>query len=220
MITNNFKNFCLQLIIVLSPYLLSAQENKTDTSRITADKNYRKEIESLAQQPAIKLAFKTIVDLDAETIQNLITLTEIPAPPFNERKRGQKFKEMIEAIGADSVWIDRAGNVIALRKGKTGKKTVVLEGHLDIVFPEGTDVTVKHKGDTLYAPGINDDTRGLTAVLTILKAMKKAQVKTDANILFAGTTGEEGLGDLRGVKQLFSGEIPKIESYIAISCYF
>lgn len=216
MLIKNHIKFFLQLLIVAAPYIVKAQENKADTSRIVADKKYHKEVELLAQQSLIKSSFKTIVDLDAETIQNLVTLTEIPAPPFKEQKRGQKFKEMIEAIGADSVWIDKAGNVIALRKGKSGKKTVVIEGHLDTVFPEGTDVTVKHKGDTLSAPGISDDTRGLTAVLTILKAMKKAEVKTDANILFVGTTGEEGLGDLRGVKQLFSGEIPKIDSYISI----
>ncbi len=216
MIIDNYKVFFLQLMIVFSPNLLFSQQSIGDTNGITAGKNYRKELEDLAQQPAIKSAFKTIVELDAETIQNLITLTEIPAPPFKEQKRGDKFKEMIEAIGADSVWIDKAGNIIALRKGKSGKKTIVVEGHLDTVFPEGTDVTVKHRGDSLYAPGISDDTRGLTAVLTLLKAMKKAQVKTDANILFVGTTGEEGLGDLRGVKQLFSGEIPKIDSYIAI----
>jgi tripeptide aminopeptidase len=111
--------------------------------------------------------------------------------------------------------MDIAGNVIALRRGKSGKKTVVVEGHLDTVFPEGTDVTVKQKGDTLFAPGIGDDTRGLNIVLTLLKAMNLAKIKTDSDILFIGTTGEEGLGDLRGVKQLFNSGL-KIDSYISI----
>ncbi|HMF70789.1 MAG TPA: M20/M25/M40 family metallo-hydrolase, partial [Flavitalea sp.] len=127
-----------------------------------------------------------------------------------------KFMEMMRAIGADSIWIDKAGNVLALIKGKTGKKTVMLEAHLDTVFPEGTDVTVKQSGDTLRAPGIGDDTRGLAVLLAVMKSMKQAKVKTDADIVFGGIVGEEGLGDLRGVKQLFKDQKPKIDSYIAI----
>jgi di/tripeptidase len=122
---------------------------------------------------------------------------------------------MLKAAGADSIWTDKAGNVIALRKGKKRNRTVVIEGHLDTVFPEGTDVTVKQKGDTLFAPGIGDDTRGLTVVLTLLKAMNQTKIQTDADILFVGTTGEEGLGDLRGVKQLFNSDL-KIDSYISV----
>ena len=97
---------------------------------------------------------------------------------------------MLQENGVDSIWVDAAGNVVALRRGTSGKKTVVIEAHLDTVFPEETDVTVKHKGDTLYAPGIGDDTRGLAVLLTLLKAMNKANIKTDANVLFIGTTGE------------------------------
>lgn len=216
MVFSTFKKGFLQLCFLLPAFQSGGQETSADTTLVTADKKFSIEMQSLASQPAMKVALKTIVDLDPETIQTLITLTEIPAPPFKEQKRGEKFKEMLLAIGVDSLWIDKAGNVIALRKGRTGKKTVVIEGHLDTVFPEGTDVTVKHRGDTLYAPGISDDTRGLAAVLTILKAMQKAKIKTDANIYFVGTTGEEGLGDLRGVKQLFNGEIPSINSYISI----
>jgi tripeptide aminopeptidase len=103
-----------------------------------------------------------------------------------------------------------------LKKGRSRKKTVILEAHLDTVFPEGTDVTVKQSGDTLRAPGIGDDTRGLAVVLAVMKAMKQANIKTEGDVLFAGIVGEEGLGDLRGVKQLFNDGKPKIDSYIAI----
>jgi tripeptide aminopeptidase len=143
-------------------------------------------------------------------------LNEIPAPPFKEEKRAAKFLEMLRAIGVDSVWIDEVGNVLGLVKGKSGKKTVLLEAHLDTVFPEGTDVTVKHHGDTLVAPGIGDDTRGLAVVLAVLKTMKATKIKTEGDIIFAGTVGEEGLGDLRGVKALFKDGKRKIDSYIAI----
>ncbi|OYU55679.1 MAG: peptidase M20 [Chitinophagaceae bacterium BSSC1] len=200
--------FFLISILYLQPICLSAQQN-------SSSKQYHDEIRLLANQPSIKSAFQTIVDLESETMKNLITLTQIPAPPFKEKERAAKFKQLLQAIGADSIWIDGGGNVIALRKGKSGKKTVVIEGHLDTVFPEGTDVTVKQRGDTLFAPGIGDDTRALTVVLTLLKSMNQAKIKTEADILFVGTTGEEGPGDLRGVKELFKSGL-KIDSYISI----
>ena len=205
--------------LLISATTLAIGQEGTDTSAgpgIRVDQQYLKEMTALAKKPVIINAFKSIMQLEPETYQNLITLTEIPAPPFKEQKRAAKFMEMIKAIGADSIWIDVAGNVIALKKGKSGRKKVVLEGHLDTVFPEGTDVTVKHKGDTLMAPGIGDDTRGLAVLLAVMKSMQQANVKTDADIYFIGTVGEEGLGDLRGVKQLFTPGGLKIDSYIAI----
>jgi len=182
-----------------------------------ADKKYVTEIKSLAEKPVVKKAFQTIVEMEPQTIANHILLTEIPAPPFKEEVRARQYATMLKAAGADSVWTDNVGNVIALRKGKDGKKTVVLEGHMDTVFPEGTDTKVKHRGDTLAAPGVADDTRALSVVLTVLTAMEKTGIETNANVLFIGTVGEEGQGDLRGVKNLFSDKGPgKIDSYIAI----
>ena len=215
------KNVCQKVIhfifLMACPFYLFAQKtelkNKVDLS---ADKKYKSEITALANKPVIQSAFKIITDLEPQTKKDHITLTEIAAPPFKEQKRAEKFREMLQAAGVDKIWIDKAGNVIALKKGRSGKKTIVIEGHLDTVFPEGTDVTVKQRGDTLYAPGIGDDTRGLVAVLTILRAMQKAKINTEADIYFVGTTGEEGLGDLRGVKELFNGSLPKIDSYISI----
>lgn len=200
--------------IHLHPLCLPAQQNNSSKDAAAATR-YRDDIRFLANQSVIKYAFQAIVALEPETMKNLITLTQIPAPPFKEKERAAKFKQLLQAIGADSIWIDNAGNVIALRRGKSGKKTVVMEAHLDTVFPEGTDVTVKQKGDTLFAPGISDDTRALTVVLTLLKSMNQANIKTDADILFVGTTGEEGPGNLRGVKELFGSGL-KIDSYISI----
>lgn len=175
------------------------------------------EIKALAAKPAVKKAMQAIIDMQQQTLSDHIMLTEIPAPPFKETQRAEKYASMMKAAGADSVWIDNVGNVIAKRKGRSGKKTVVLEGHLDTVFPEGTDVTVKHKNDTLYAPGIIDDTRALSLVHTILKIMEQTGIETEADVLFCGVVGEEGQGDLRGVKNLFSDKGPgKIDSYIAI----
>lgn len=196
---------------------LVAQQNNPKIPPIAGvDKRYTDEIKALADQPAVKKAFQFFVDLEPQTQQDHLNLTETPAPPFKEGTRAKKYAAMLKEAGADSVWIDEVSNVIAKRKGRSGKRTVVVESHLDTVFPEGTDVTVKHKGDTLYAPGIGDDTRGLTAILAVLKGMEKAAIETDADVLFVGAVGEEGLGDLRGVKHLLRQGGPKVDSYIAV----
>ncbi|MFD2936708.1 M20/M25/M40 family metallo-hydrolase [Spirosoma flavum] len=196
---------------------LQAQQTTPKTPQTSAvDKRYIDEVKALTDQPAVKKAFQVFIDLEPQTKQDHITLTEIPSPPFKEGARAKKYAAMMKEAGADSVWIDEVNNVIAKRKGRTGKKTVVVESHLDTVFPEGTDVKVKQKGDTLYAPGIGDDTRGLTAILAVLKGMEKASIETDADVLFVGAVGEEGLGDLRGVKHLLRKGGPKVDSYIAV----
>jgi acetylornithine deacetylase/succinyl-diaminopimelate desuccinylase-like protein len=181
-----------------------------------ADKSYIKEIEKLGKHESVKDAFKIIEEIDDQTIKDLIALTEIPAPPFQETERAIEFKALLEKAGAEKVWIDEVGNVIAIKKGTEGKKIVVLDAHLDTVFPEETDVVVQQRGDTLYAPGIGDDTRGLVMVIAILKAMNKANIQTESDILFIGSVGEEGIGDLRGVKHIFSSNKIKIDSWISI----
>lgn len=177
---------------------------------------YKTEIETIASDSRVQQAFNLIQEAEPMTMKNLIELTEIPAPPFMEQKRGVRFMEMLKTAGVDSIWVDEVGNVLALRKGKKAGKTVVFEAHMDTVFPIETDVTVKMKGDTLFAPGIGDDTRGLAMVVTVLEAMNKANISTEADVLFAGMVGEEGLGDLRGVKHLFKNGDRKIDAYIAI----
>ena len=79
----------------------------------------------------------------------------------------------------------------------------MLSAHLDTVFPEGTDVTVKQKDGRYHGPGFADDSRGLAVLLTVLKAMQDNSIRTQGDVLFVGTVGEEGLGNLRGVKALF-----------------
>ena len=120
-----------------------------------------------------------------------------------EEARGRRFAELLAECGADSVWTDEEGNVFGLRRGRRGERTVALGGHLDTVFPEGTDVTVRQRGDTLFAPGIGDDSRGLVVVLAVLRALEEAGIETEDDIVFVGVVGEEGLGDLRGMKHIY-----------------
>ncbi len=182
----------------------------------TVEKKYLKEMDDLAKQRKIKKAFNEIVKLESQTQKDHIYLTEIPAPPFDEMDRAIAFKAMLEKEQFDKVWIDEVGNVLALWKGKTAAKTIAIDGHLDTVFPRETDVKVKIKNDTLFAPGIGDDTRALAMLLTIKRSLDKAKIQLQNDVLFIGTVGEEGIGDLRGVKHLFREDGPKIDSWISI----
>lgn len=199
------------LALLLSCFTLHAQNT------VIPEGKYIRELKKIVQHKKVKSAMKIIEDLETKTINNMVLLTEIPAPPFKETERAKKFKEMLATAGADSVWIDKAGNVLALCRGKKGNKTVVLDAHMDTVFPEGTNVTVKKEGETYSAPGIGDNTRAMAMLLTVLKAMDKVDIQTDADIVFVGTVGEEGLGDLRGTKHLFSNASDiKIDSWVSI----
>jgi acetylornithine deacetylase/succinyl-diaminopimelate desuccinylase-like protein len=175
-----------------------------------------REVEVLTTRPDVMEVLRIVQALDARAQQDLIDLTQIPAPPFLEEERAKAFAALLEEAGADSVSLDEVGNVLAYRKGRTGARTVVLGAHLDTVFPEGTDVTVRIRGDTLYAPGVGDDTRGLIVVLTVLRALDEAGLTTEADLIFLGSVGEEGLGDLRGVKHFFREGGPSVDSFIEV----
>ena len=146
----------------------------------------------------------TVLDRDHDRlIEEIITLTEIPAPPFKEAARAKAYLEMLRASGLTDVEQDEEGNVMGLRKGTGGGDLIAVAAHLDTVFPEGTDVTVKREDTRLSAPGIGDDTRSLAVLLAMIRAMDEAGITTRNDILFIGNVGEEGQGDLRGVKYLF-----------------
>lgn len=173
-------------------------------------------INSMIAHPTIKQAFRFIEQQQAINNQDLITLAQTPAPPFMEEKRAALFKKMLEQAGVETVNIDSEGNVIGLIPGTVGNKTIALGAHLDTVFPIETDVTVKVDGNTFHGPGVGDDSRGLVFLLSLAKTLKHANLKTEHNILLIGTVGEEGLGDLRGMKYLFSDQGPKIDTFIGI----
>ena len=189
------------------------------TSSATAqiiEPKYVEEMEVLTAQQAVRNAMDRVEELDPWGMELLVELTEIPAPPFMEEVRAMRFAELLREVGADSVWIDSEGNAVGLRRGRGGGRTVAFGGHLDTVFPEGTDVTVRMRGDTLYAPGVGDDTRGLVVILTVLRAMEETNLETADDLLFIGTVGEEGLGDLRGMKHLFREGADPIDAWIEI----
>ena len=137
-------------------------------------------------------------------VEELITLTEIPSPPFKEEKRAAAYEEMFRALGLEEVQRDGIGNVTGLRRGRGNGPIVVAASHLDTVFPEGTDVKVRREGTRLFAPGVGDDTKGLATLLAFVRALDAAGIETEQDILFVGDVGEEGKGDLRGIRYLFT----------------
>ena len=136
------------------------------------------------------------------TLGDLKLLTEIPAPPFKEKARAEAFLARAKAVGLDA-HIDAEGNVIGIRKGTGSGPRLLVSAHLDTVFPEGTDVTVKVRDGKWYAPGISDDTRGLAVLLSWVKVLNDLDVQTVGDLVIAANVGEEELGDLRGMKAIF-----------------
>ncbi|WP_291297274.1 M20/M25/M40 family metallo-hydrolase [Elioraea sp.] len=137
-------------------------------------------------------------------VEDVVRLTEIAAPPFGEKPRSDAYLAMLAAHGLDEVEQDAIGNAMGLRRGFGNGDILVVAAHLDTVFPAGTDVRVRREGTKLFAPGVGDDTLSLAANLAFLRALDEAGIRTRHDILFVGDVGEEGIGDLRGVRHLFT----------------
>jgi acetylornithine deacetylase/succinyl-diaminopimelate desuccinylase-like protein len=136
-------------------------------------------------------------------VKELVQLTEIPAPPFGEEARASTYMAMLRDAGLTNVEMDQIGNVMGLRRGTGEAPLLAVAAHLDTVFPEGTEVEVRREGNRLRAPGIGDDTAGLATLLAVARVLNETDLETESDLLFIGNVGEEGAGDLRGVKHLF-----------------
>ena len=165
---------------------------------------------------AVRTAMDRIRADNAWTIDQQVSICEIPAPPFKEERRAAEMKRRFEALGLRNVRIDSIGNVIAERPGVGGGQVVVLAAHLDTVFPEETNVKVTRTGTMLRGPGIGDDCRGLAVLLAVARAMGTSNVRTQGTIYFVANVGEEGPGNLRGVKHLFAKPPAKIDYFISV----
>ncbi|MBM7662106.1 acetylornithine deacetylase/succinyl-diaminopimelate desuccinylase-like protein [Bacillus mesophilus] len=171
--------------------------------------------ELLLDIDSVKKGLEYIERTQEDTLEEQIRLTEIPAPTFHEEVRGEYFQNKFLELGLQDVKRDRVGNIIGLRPGKSDGPTLVVSAHLDTVFPEGTEIKVSKKNGKVYAPGISDDGRGLAALLTLINTMQKLEFETIGDLLFVATVGEEGLGDLRGVKGLFEDR-EDLDGFISI----
>ena len=168
--------------------------------------------------PSVRRGMENIQSWNSWILEQQVGLCEIPAPPFKETARGLEFRKRIAALGYPQARIDSIGNVIVERPGTGNGPTVMIAGHLDTVFPEGTDVKVKKTGtDRFDAPGIGDDCRGLTVILSVARALNEGAIKTTGKVILVANVGEEGPGDLRGVRYMFGNEYKgKIDYFISV----
>lgn len=171
----------------------------------------------LLQTPAVRTAVESAKADEMRIIEDQIRICEVEAPPFQEAKRAELYATLMREAGLKNVRIDAEGNVIGERPGAKPRPNVVVSAHLDTVFPGGTNVKVRREGYVLRGPGVGDDCRGLADVIAVARALNKANVSTPGTITFVGTVGEEGLGDLRGVKRLFNDTLKdRIDRFVSI----
>src|SRR5947209_3152948 len=171
----------------------------------------------LLKDPTVKAALDAAKLGEPQTVEDQIRFCEVPAPSFKESARGELLRQTFQQLGLQNVRVDKAGNVLGDRPGLAPRPRFVIAAHLDTVFPEGTDVAVKREGAVLRGPGIGDDCRGLAVLVSIVRALKQANVQTPGSITFVADVGEEGLGDLRGMKQLFNDTMKgQIDRFVAI----
>ena len=164
-----------------------------------------KAVATIRASAGFKTAMATLDAQHDRIVAETIELTENPAPPFKEQVRAEAYMAKLKALGLSDVEMDAEGNVMGLRRGAgpAGGPVVVLAAHLDTVFPEGTNVKVRREGTKLFSPGVGDDTHSLAVLLGYIRALDAGKVKTKKDILFVGNVGEEGPGDLRGVRHIF-----------------
>lgn len=171
----------------------------------------------LREDAAVKVALEAVRTSEPSTVEQQIELCEVAAPPFKETARAELYKKKFEALGLANVRIDTAGNVVGDRPGLSEQPHLLFTAHLDTVFPEDTKVKVTREGSVLRGPGIGDNCRGLAVLLAVVRALNEAKIRTPGTITFAGTVGEEGLGDLRGVKRLFNETLKgRIDRFVAL----
>ena len=171
----------------------------------------------LVQEAPVRAALDHIRSTETQLIEEQIRVCEVPAPPFKEQARGELLKRLFQELGLANVRVDKVGNVLGERRGRASSPRLVFTAHLDTVFPEGTPVKVTREGSVLKAPGIGDDCRGLAVLLGVIRALDQARIATPGSITFVATVGEEGLGDLRGVKHLFDEELKgRIDRFVSI----
>jgi tripeptide aminopeptidase len=171
-----------------------------DSSRVSAPR----EIARIAEMRSVHTAFSYLHNQEMEFRRWQRELTEIPAPPFGEAGRSDWLRQRFTALELENVQVDKLGNVLGLLYSGSNAPLIGISAHLDTVFPQGTALQTREEANRLYGPGISDNAAGVTALLAIAHALKRAQLKPATNILFIGNVGEEGEGNLRGMRRLFA----------------
>ena len=175
------------------------------------------EITDLLSQSAVGSAIDALKASEPELMRDQIRICQIPAPPFHESARAAAMKTAFEQAGLSNVRVDRVGNVLGDWPAVAARPHVVVAAHLDTVFPEGTDIRITRDGSRLRGPGIGDDCRGLAALIAIARTLSARRIQVRGSITFVADVGEEGLGDLRGVRELFAATLKgSVDQFVSI----
>ena len=188
---------CCLIAIVLMPIPLN-------TRALAQSAEPKREVARIAEMRPVHEAFQWFFKHESDLRKLQIELAVIPAPPFGEVKRAEWLKGKFTAFGLQDIEIDKAGNVLGVHRGTDGKaKVIALTAHIDTVFPADTPLNIRSEGSKLFGPGVSDNGAGVTALLAVVMELQEGKIKHKAPILFVGNVGEEGEGDLRGIRYLF-----------------
>ncbi|HET8891961.1 MAG TPA: M20/M25/M40 family metallo-hydrolase [Candidatus Angelobacter sp.] len=164
----------------------------------------QREIARIAEMRSVHAAFSYLHNQEMEFRRWQRELAEIPAPPFGEAARSEWLRQRFTALGLEDVQADELGNVLGMLQSKRTAPMIGISAHLDTVFPQGTALQTREEANRLFGPGISDNAAGVIALLAVATALKRAQLQPATNIVFIGNVGEEGEGNLRGMRHLFS----------------
>jgi acetylornithine deacetylase/succinyl-diaminopimelate desuccinylase-like protein len=174
----------------------------------------QQEVGQIVGLPSVNAALDWFLSHRQELLDSQVELAQIPAPPFGESARVERLRQRFESAGLEEVHVDEIGNVLGIRSGSDpNARYLALTAHVDTVFPAGTLVEVRREGDRVYGPGVSDNGAGLTALLAIAESMNATGLRAKAPLLFIGNVGEEGEGDVRGMRHIFAA--PKWRDSIA-----
>jgi tripeptide aminopeptidase len=165
--------------------------------------NVQQEVSNLCSSPEVRSAFTWFRAQEPQFAQWQLELARIAAPPFGEAARSAWLATKFKELGLDPIYTDEVGNVFGTQAGY-GHGFVSLSAHLDTVFPAGTPLNIRQEGSRLYGPGVSDNGAGVTAMLAIASAFQAVGIRHALPLLFVGNVGEEGEGDLRGMRHIFS----------------
>lgn len=182
------------------------------------DESVLAQMQVVASLPKVQKGLQIAQDQAERAMVEQVELCEIASPTFHEETRAKEIARRMKEYGLTDVTMDGIGNVVGVRKGKGNGPVLVIDAHMDTVFPHGIDVTVRREGDTYYAPGIGDNTSGCRALLQLVRCFNESGVETEGDVLFVGTVGEEGNGDILGAKFMVNGD-RQVDGYIAIDSF-
>ncbi len=175
-----------------------------------------RQIALLMQAPRVRAAFGTIDDHLGRVIAETIALSRLPSPTFAEEQKARHVHERFAALGLDGVRIDSAGNVVGRRRGRTGGGAVLVSAHIDTVFPAMTELTGRQENGYVRGPAVGDNSLGVAALLALPAVLAAAGLTTEHDLLLAANVGEEGLGDLRGMKEIMRAHGREVRAALAI----